>query len=116
MVFNGTAYRNPKVIKEQWKNYFETLYFPSEYAHYDNEWKTNVDQRIQHVVSHSVLKNDVYISPESISTALLSCKRNKACGNDQIYYEHVIYGNQALLNVISLLFTSMLRTGHIQQI
>lgn len=56
MVFNGTAYRDPNGIKEQWTNYFETLYSPSDFVHYDNEGKTNIDQFIQHVVSHSVLK------------------------------------------------------------
>ena len=48
-----------------------------------------------------------------VERALKSCKKKKACGNDLIYYENMIYGGPLLLAVITKLFNYMSSLSHI---
>ena len=48
-----------------------------------------------------------------VEKVLKSCKKKKACGNDLIYYENIIYGGPILLDVITKLFNYMSSLSHI---
>ena len=41
-----------------------------------------------------------------------TCKKGKACGIDNIFYEHFMYGGETLIYVLSKLYTSMLRFSY----
>ena len=56
--------------------------------------------------------SDAIISSNDVQTALRSCKRGKACGIDNVYYEHYIYGGDMVTQVLSKLFTAMLIFSH----
>ena len=47
-----------------------------------------------------------------ILKALKTCKKSKACGNDRIFYENIIYGGSLLRNVLKMLFDGMLTFSH----
>ena len=57
-------------------------------------------------VSHVVI-NDRVFKVEDIKSALTSCKKNKASGYNQVYYENLIYGGILLLQVLRKLFNAM---------
>lgn len=67
-----------------------------------------LDKAINDVIMSKSLNRDVIVSPDNDELALPSCKRGKACGINERY----ILGG-AYSSALSVLFTGMLREGHI---
>lgn len=110
MCFGGTTYNNPQDINYEWGKYFCDLYSPSADPSFSEEHKHSVETElltIKSIVSPQTSSKHV-VSVEMVQTALRSCKKGKASGNDDICYENVIYGGSLLIKVITQLFNYMI--------
>jgi hypothetical protein len=47
-----------------------------------------------------------------VKTALISCKKRKACDQDNLFYEKFIYGGGFLTECITKLFNHMFEFSH----
>lgn len=68
---------------------------------------------VNEIVREATPDQTALVPTELIETALRTCKPRKACGWDQVFYEHYQYGGKLVLDTLSLLFTAMLRQGYI---
>ena len=113
--FDNVVCTNPEVIVQQWGNYFQALYMPTCLESYDANFEGEVNDTMNRIKSELVFQNtpsNTRISIDEVNTALKSCKRNKACGPDGIYYEHILYGGDRVSVAMSQLFTAMLSSSH----
>ena len=112
LVFNGTTFRDPKLINENWARFFKSLYSPSEDAHFDAEYKEQIVNDLKEVndivLSKPVTKDECFVSTEAVKFVCDKAKRNKACGPDGCFYENIKFGGNSLLAVCSRYFTAML--------
>ena len=53
------------------------------------------------------------IHPSDVTKFINSCRKGKACGPDEIYYEHVIMAANIVSPILANLFTYMLRLNHV---
>ena len=52
------------------------------------------------------------ITFDHVTKALQSCKKGKACGIDNVFYEHFMYGGDSIIHILSKLYSSMLRLSY----
>ncbi len=95
-----------------WGAYFRKL--PSEIS---ND-STHLDQSIIAEFNtlpqmHAILSTQDRVTVSELECALKSCKTGKACGDDSIYYEHMLYSGLNFLTVLSDLYTSMLNLSYV---
>ena len=111
--FNGTVYRDQQCLTDQWKQYFKTLYTPTNNILYDNDWKSEIDNKVNSLIHDTPTVPDcTTVTFDEVTKALQTCKKGKACGIDNIFYEHFMYGGDTLIYVLSKLYSSMLRLSH----
>ena len=51
---------------------------------------------------------------DEVTQALKKAKKAKACGDDNIYYEHLIYTGSNVRYLLAKLFTAMLKFSYVQ--
>ena len=116
MQFDDEIYRDPLVICDKWKIYFTNLYTPTYKVEYDNDFKTFVESKnMEHRVlldSFQNTDNAAEVTVENIIKYLKQVKHNKASGKDSIFYEHLIYGGFLVKQLVSILFTAMLKFSY----
>ncbi len=90
--FSGETARDAASIVNGWGTYFKDLYTPSD----GNNSETTTDQDV--ITEFNNLKNmqnteisQARITAEEVTDALTSCNTGKACGDDSINYEHLMY-------------------------
>jgi hypothetical protein len=115
MSFNGQIFRDQRSMKNQWQLYFENLYSPTVNEMFDQQWYDHVNILLNEAVRNSVPSQNVTVSSQEVKDALKSCKRNKACGYDMVYYEHFILGGDRICDSLSYLFSSMLKNCFIPE-
>ena len=49
IIFNGTTYRDPQEINEQWQIYFSQLYTPDENEIFDNNVKVEIENELRQI-------------------------------------------------------------------
>ena len=57
--------------------------------------------------------DDIVISSEEVESAVRLAHKGKACGEDGIYYEHVMFGGNQLFQILSKLFSAMIRLSYV---
>ena len=57
-------------------------------------------------------QSPITISSEEVESALRLAHRGKACGDDGIYYEHILFAGTELCEVLSKLFFAMIKLAH----
>ena len=115
--FNGVVYRDQSCITNQWQKYFQNLYTPSNNCNYNHIWKSHVDDTVSKLLSDLTDSTeqstvDCIVTNEQVQTALNSCKRGKACGIDNVYYEHLIFGGDIIIDILSKLYSAMLKLSY----
>ena len=114
MIFNEKCCETPVDINKGWKNYFSDLYTPQD-NNFDSAYVRKCEEELSNIKStlceHRC--DDIDITLTMVDLALKSCKKKKACGNDLIYYENIIYGGPLLLSVITKLFNCMSLLSHV---
>ena len=114
MNFNGQSCENPVDINLGWKNYFSELYTPKDH-NFESAYAITCDEELSDIKlqlsTHRC--DDIKITINMVEQALKSCKKKKACDNDLIYYENIMYGGPLLLSVITKLFNYMSLLSHV---
>ena len=114
MIFDGVTCNTPEDINRGWKNYFQCLYTPSSHNSYDEEFRRSIIPKAEKL-KHSAKTTDssnINITVPDVLMALKSCKNNKSCGYDGIYYEHMKKGGSVLIDCLKLLFRKMCEFGY----
>ena len=112
----GHVCRDPQQIATGWGEYFQRLYADTESDHYDEEFKTQVDLQVDDIMAELSSCSDRdpgHFSVSEIKKAVKLLKTKKACGNDNIYNEHLIHGGNELFRQLSMLYTDMFTCGYI---
>ena len=104
--FNNVIYRDRDQATHQWKQYFQNLYTPSISGEFDSDWETYVSNKMCEVHSNVYQTVDAIVRPGDIIGNL---PRGKACGFDNIYYEHLILIRDLVSHVLAYVYTWMLR-------
>lgn len=88
-----------------WKKHYEDLYTPKEAAHYDDSFKESVQQKLKEYVDVSLsCTDDVLDEPfmfDEVQEICLQLPNNKTGGLDGLVYEHVKYGGEELLTLLT---------------
>ncbi len=108
--FDGEPVRDAASIVNGWCTYFRNLYTPSDIYTNDQALATEANNLKNLPVVHS--QHD-RVTVQEIDNALKSCKTGKACGDDSIYYEHIIHGGSVLRSIICDLYTYMLNLSYV---
>ena len=95
--------RGSNEIVDLWKKHYIDLF--------------NCLKKLNHDVNVTVNDcfDDVRISPQDIQEALKDLDKNKSCGSDGIYAEHLKYADIKLITLLSMNFTCMLVHGVIPE-
>ena len=99
------------MIPEAWADYFADLASPPNLDH-DQEFSRSIEQQF-HAICLLSMGEFVLFSVEEFAEVLNSLKRNKAAGPDELDPEHLRFGGEQLVKVLTLLFNSMVLAGHI---
>ena len=99
------------MIPEAWADYFADLASPPNLDH-DPEFSRSIEQQFHAICSLS-MGEFVLFSEEEVAEVLNSLKRNKAAGPDELDLEHLRFGGEQLVKVLTLLFNSVVLAGHI---
>lgn len=112
--FNGRVIRDPQNIANEWGKYFRELYTPSQNVAFDSSFKSSICNELENIMSQNVTENlnEHIVYETDIEAATRLCKKGKACGDDNIFYEHIIYGGPIVCKVLANLFTSMLKLSY----
>ncbi|KAL4220064.1 hypothetical protein ACF0H5_020475 [Mactra antiquata] len=89
MKFNDVIYRDADVITEQWRNYFNELYTPTESDQFDDEWKNVVNYRMDKYSKQTKLNSkttSAIVNTDDISCAIKKCKRARCIMKHQYPY------------------------------
>lgn len=117
MIFEGERVCGSREITDGWANYFKALYTPSEHSEFESEFRdtfVNYNHESNHYSLDSSLTNrNVTISSEEVCSAVSMAHKGKACGDDGIYYEHILYGGEFLYGILSELFTAIVLLSHV---
>ena len=114
MIFNGVTYNDPRDINTCWQSHFSYLYSPSQDSNFDEKYKLEIETQYDTIIQNlnSINGNSLVINDTIVSKALKTCKKGKACGNDKVYYENVMYGGDILIQILAKLFNAMLALSH----
>jgi hypothetical protein len=114
MRFNGVTYRDPKDIAFKWGEYFCDLYSDIDRPCYDSNFRIEIDDQVN-LLKRRQFDDSVYtqIVYTDVLSELMSLKKGTACGPDNIYNEHLLFGGDLLIKKITSLFNLMLRYSHI---
>ena len=113
ITFNGTTYRDPQEINQQWQLHFTQLYTPDENEIFDNNVKTEIEHEFRQIkqACHDI-PNNLTIDGHLVVDAIRTSKRGRACGEDKLYYESIKYGGEIVKDILLKLFTAMLQFSH----
>ena len=102
---------DPDEVRKAWKTYFEMLYTPKDLPHYDTAFKENIEHEVQQFIRDSFNKIshllERSITSHEILKVVSGLKNKKAPGFDGITAEHVKYGGQKLLAILTSICNSI---------
>ena len=114
---NGSILTDPKDVFKAWESYFMKLYTPSNKPHYDDRFMKHIETEVKRCEEES-LRKDTYVLrdplvPEEIRKEIRKLKLKKAPGWDNVTTEHIRYGGDILLEIITYIFNAMTVTEYI---
>ena len=94
LLFNNIVYRDPAQINENWANYFQNLYMPTENEKFDNSSRAQIKEELSNIIDSisTVDCSNVFVTTEDVKNVCDKSKTNKACGPDGCFYENFKYG------------------------
>ena len=107
--FNNVVYRDRDQVTHQWKQYFQNLYTPSTSGEFDCDCETHVSNKMNEVHSNVYQTLDALVRPDDINATIGNLPTGKACGFDNIYYEHLIPIRDLVSPVLAYVYIWMLR-------
>ena len=114
MKFYEKIVRDSQRKANEWWDYFKELYAPLENDDFDSSFKQSISNKFEEIMiqANSTIEGDVIISENDIEDATRLCKKGKACGEDNIFYKHILYGGVLVCKILSKLFTAMFKLSH----
>ncbi|MES9880824.1 MAG: reverse transcriptase family protein [Sedimenticola sp.] len=116
MTFNGETIRNPEHIVNHWGLYFKELYQPSELDQFSSSFNETTNAELNYIKCFLSGDNNsceyMPISDDDVAKAVKCSKTGKACGEDRVYYEHIKYGGECVIQLLKKLFNSMLKFSY----
>jgi len=114
---NGTIISDPDDVCEAWRNHFTTLYREANLPHYNSNFKSEVDNAVMEMEAESHYREN-HVTHNSftfkeVSDLCKKLKKNKAPGFDSISPEHILYGGDMVICILTGLFSAMMRTERI---
>ncbi|CAG2242874.1 unnamed protein product [Mytilus edulis] len=102
---DGTLFTDSNDLMSIWYDHFQNVFSQSVYSEPDRE--TYISDRVSTIREVNRTLNEKDVLQFSYSDVINICshlKNNKACGHDQITYEHIKYGGKLLLRHLHHLF------------
>ena len=116
MIFEGHIANSTKEINIGWGQYFKKLYTPTQRDHFDNQVFANVTREVREIKNTLQNCNEAQsypiISPDEVDIAAKLAQNNKAGGDDGIVYEHIKFGGSILFEILSKLYTAIIKLAH----
>ncbi|MES9879927.1 MAG: reverse transcriptase domain-containing protein, partial [Sedimenticola sp.] len=113
--FNGQVLRDPEQIANGWGTFFAELYSVAEETYDDQTHATPISERIRlirHDPTYAPVNSCPPVTISNVKIALKQCNKGKASGEDQIDYEHLMYGGDQLCKRLSVLYSSMIYNSY----
>ena len=110
--FDGNIVRDPQLIANEWGNYFKQLYTPDSNVYDDSPFENELRNEIRSAINQTSSNECDTMTPIEIKELLNECKKGKACGEDYIFYEHITYGGQFILQALATLYSAMYSLSH----
>jgi hypothetical protein len=96
---------------QEWKDYCEILFSPSENEQFDEQHKEEICREVELLYDQSYMREDVVLrDPYTVAEVSLLCKnlnKDKAPGWDMIDPEHLIYGGEIVYSILTSLYNAM---------
>ncbi|VDI24480.1 Hypothetical predicted protein [Mytilus galloprovincialis] len=104
---NNIVHTSPESICNAFANYFEDLYTPADTSTFDDPTLNEMNKAYREIERVCKADEDLYlpggmISCNDVSSVIKQLKRRKACGNDMIQNEHLIYGGPKVSECLSI--------------
>ncbi|CAG2249401.1 unnamed protein product [Mytilus edulis] len=104
---NNIVHTSPESICNAFAIYFEDLYTPADSPTFDDPTLNEINKAYREIERVCKADEDLYlpggmISCNDISSVIKQLKRRKACGNDMIQNEHLIYGGPKVSECLSI--------------
>lgn len=114
IIFNNCTYRDPENICNQWGLYFSSLYRKSENENYIAENYANVTSCVTSIKQKTLATDSVIpITERELNNAVDGLSKGKACGNDRVDNEHIIYSGSQFRRALLFLYNTMLIKSYI---
>ena len=100
-------------IVEAWANYYRDLASPSDHG-FDDNFAAGTEELYSCLCNQPVDKFQ-HFTEEVVKEAVLSLKLKKTAGPDGIESEHLQFGKETLILLLTLIFNAIMLSGHIPQ-
>lgn len=114
--FDNKICRDPQEICGQWGRFFSCLYTAVECESFDALHYNNVTARVDELKGQTITESDVVlVTEQELDDAVRQLSRGKACGEDRIDNEHIIYSGCTFRKTFVTLFNAMLLKSYIPE-
>ena len=112
--FNGKIFRDSQNICDQWGHYFSELYSHSENENFDTTNYDYVTERVAELKHQTVSDDDIVpVTLQELDDAVCQLSKGKACGDDEIYNEHIHFSGRNFRKLLVDLYNAMLLKSYI---
>ena len=120
LIFNGRTHYDEISIANGFAEFYKCIYAESTCDEYDPEFNYSCEEQLKTLMKQSCNKLDKcriesLVTVEEVGKLVKNLKKRKAPGCDRITNEHIIYGEQTLLEAIKKLFNCILKAEYIQE-
>lgn len=116
--YNDKVAECDEAIVETWAEYFEDLATPVNQPSFDEKYKTQVeeDNKTLHAYYNSNKEPLTEVNENEVLKYIFSFKNGKAPDDSKVTSEHLKYGGQKLITVLTMLVNFIFQNKHIPPI
>jgi hypothetical protein len=115
--FGDKMVNEPKEVLEGWREHLSKLYTPIEDPSFCHANKQSVDEKLEEYKVMSMNEYCRILDEPIVLAEVMDCikdlPKNKACGPDNVYNEHLIHGGTSIARHIWILFCMIEKCEHI---
>ena len=102
-------------ILKVWKSHFECLYTPKDNPDFDDLHYKKVTEKVDKLNSDTDLDRFLLepFSHLEVSKAISNLHKRKACGYDGISTEHLVYGGECIVRILTLIYNHIVRLEYV---
>ena len=109
-----SVFTDPNDVSNIWYDHFRNVFSPSTYSEQGRQ--DEISERVSTIrtlVKERSCDDEMVIKLSDVSEICTHLKNNKACGHDNISYEHIKYGGKLLIKHLCYLFNLSLQFAYI---